>query len=302
MSKEELQIVNAFIGFCKPSGDTWPGPFVEDQYNVTGLELPVTVSVSGEVRNPTPELILSSGEVQHSILLEAKSKGVNLRQARSYEQIGSRELVVSGAADVNIDVESSQVDVIYVAPLCKSAALVEDAQRVSVAFPILSMSDSSFELIYGSGKRDCVKEVFQGGLRVDTRAWPSHYVRCDCTSSSGLIAAMIMNKAISHLRRDGEVRLEPLCADSIDFWDRRGADNQKAFRNRIAEILSEASHNELFEFIAKSKTGRVWTLKKSGTMQPVTLDRLSDAVLRFVERKQQEEVEQQSPLIAFEQQ
>ncbi len=114
MSDEELGFVNAFIGFCTPSAETWPTTFVDGHYRVTGVEHQVVVTVNGEIRSPTPELISTSDVKQHCVILEAKSGSVNDRQARAYGVISARHLVNQSLATVKIDASQAVMDVLYI--------------------------------------------------------------------------------------------------------------------------------------------------------------------------------------------
>ena len=98
MSDEELRVVNAFIGFCIPTDSTWPCPFKFGQYEITGLEHPIQVAVNGQIRSPTPELIATSANQRHCVLLEAKSGSVNDTQARGYAAVTPGTLISQALA------------------------------------------------------------------------------------------------------------------------------------------------------------------------------------------------------------
>src|SRR5690242_17430913 len=114
MSDDELRFVNAFIGFCTPTGGTWPDPFVRLGYEAAGVEMEVNTFVNGRPRQVVPELICASSVINHAFLLEAKSATVDDRQGKAYESLTTNELVTQGLMPPNVDVPSLTHDAIYV--------------------------------------------------------------------------------------------------------------------------------------------------------------------------------------------
>ena len=287
MSFEELRFVNAFIGFCIPSGGTWPSPFVELSYEVTGLEHEVHTLVDGVPCSAVPEMICSSSIAEHCVLLEAKSGSVSGKQARAYKAVSVNQLVVEGLAADEIDTATAIVDAIYITEQQNAGRLQDDFGRAGVDFPLLSHGDSSFALVNGSILYEAMNQVFVDGITVDEDAWPSNFVKCDRDSSDGVLAAICIRRMISLLIRMGQFDIEELASTTIDLWDRRGSADKKTFRKRLVNLVSEAENTEFRGEIVREGSDRRWRRASSRTLAPQSIDRLADLAAQFVQRKQE---------------
>lgn len=286
MSVEELQLVNGFIGFFIPSGGTWPTPFVEHEYEITGLEHGIETSVDGEIRTPVPELISTSTKVQHCVLLEAKSGSVNDRQAKAYKAITTGQIIIQGLATAGLDESKARLDVIYITSQSNSARLSADLGRAGVDFPLIEHDDTYFKLIEGTTEHSQMREVFEAGIEIVEAAWPTHFVRCDRDSSEGVLAALCMQKLISILYRKGEAEVEQIAAESIDLWDLRGQSDQSRLKNKLASLISEAEVSELKGQLVRIRPHRRWRLSANRQLGAQVLERLSDQTSAFVARKE----------------
>jgi hypothetical protein len=287
MSLEELQFVNAFIGFCIPSGGTWPAPFVEASYEITGLEHEVDTVVDGVACAPVAEMIRSSSKAQHCILLEAKSGSVSDRQARAYKAVTINQLLVAGVAADEIDVSTAFVDTIYVTGQNNSERLSADFGRAGVEFPLLVHGDSSFRLVEGSILQEAMHRTFLDGIVIDEAAWPMNFVRCDRDSSDGELAALCIRKMVNLLLKRGEVDIERLASTAIDLWDRRGQEDRRRLRRRLASLLADAEANEFRGEIVRDRPHQRWRRASNKRLTPQSIDRLSDLAAQFVQRKQE---------------
>lgn len=287
MSSEELRFVNAFIGFCIPTGGTWPSPFVEADYEITGLEHEVATIVNGRPQSPTPELICSSSQVQHCVLLEAKSGSVRDQQARGYKAITSEQLVGQGLAASEVRATDACVDVIYMTQVHNSRRLSDDFGRAGVDFPMIVSDGACFKLYEGSIENDHMHRTFLDGVLVDEDAWPMGFVRCDRDSSDGDLAAICIQAMVSLLLRCGEVNIEPLAAQSIDLWDQRGNDDKRRFRRRLAALLNEAAATEFRGEIERDRLHQRWIRTGKRRLAAQSLDRISELAAQFVQRKQE---------------
>lgn len=301
MSLEELRFVNAFIGFCTPSGETWPAPLAGASYQVTGLEHEVHTVVNGVPCAPVPEMICSSTKVQHCVLLEAKSGSVSDRQARAYKAVTINQLVVEGLAADEIDVSGAHVDVIYMSNELNSRRLSTDFGRAGLTFPLIAHGDSAFRLVEGSILQEAMHETFLEGVIIDEDAWPMHFVRCDRDSSDGDLAAVCISKMVALLIRQGQLEVEQLASSTIDLWDRRGHEDQRRLRRRLTSLLVEAENCEFKREIIRDRPRQRWRRFGKKSFAPQAIDRLSDLAAQFVRRKQEGRPfnPDQPPLIPF---
>lgn len=304
MSSEELKFVNAFVGFFIPSLELWPAPFQNDDFSVNGIEYPIFVTVGGKAHRPTPELIMTSGSVQHCILLEAKSGSASTTQARSYAAVTPSELVGQGLADADVDEANAKLDVIYICNFKNYTHLSADLGRSNLEFPIVTYGESIFQLAEGTLSSEKLHEVFVMGIDTNGQSWPSHYVQCHSKSDPGDLAATVMKHAVAQLLAEDLIDIENLCAVSVDFWLKRGSDNKKVFRERISEILTEASLTELQEYFMRQngkKGARVWVRRGNKKWSSASLDKLSDSVENFIQRLQDEREfrKDQPPLLRY---
>lgn len=287
MSLDELRLVNAFVGFCIPSGGDWPAPFARWSYEITGVEREVDTVVDNAPRSPVPELISSSSSAQHCAILEVKTSSVDDRQAKSYSAITINQLVVAGLAADELDISEASIDVIYMTREETAQRLSDDFGRAGVQFPLISYNSSVFRLVEGSISKNEMHNVFATGLGVVEHAWPMHFIRCDRDSTDGEIAALCVRAMVALLLRYGEFEIEQLASSSIDFWHQRGSSDKQHFRDRLTRLVVEAERTEFQAEISRDGQKRRWTKRGGRPGNPKHLDRISELAETFVRRLQE---------------
>lgn len=287
MSRHELRLLNGLMGFMTMNAQTWPSPLASLAYKHTGLERPFRVAIDGQVRNPTPELVSHSGRSSHIVLVEIKSRGVDGRQAKGYQQVTADELHGQGFCEEGAPVPA-QKDIAYICNESDAQALTEDFGRINTELPIISASEENWQLYSGVFINETWNQVFGGGLTVASDDWPTHFVRIDTDSTVGELAAYLVRDVIRLLLSQRSFHLQELCEASISHWEQRGSENQRRMRDKIREALGRISQEELKPFIQlRNNRNEVDRVTKS-PWTAITIDRINDLAGQFVYRQDHE--------------
>ena len=132
MTSPELRFVNAIIGFCTPTGGTWPAPLAEYGYVVFGVERSIKTILEGKDRSVTVDLICASARVNHALCIEAKSATLDADQARRYHALTAVNLLRLAALPPDIEPAKLTHDVAYVTHRDHATSLVQQFDAIGI--------------------------------------------------------------------------------------------------------------------------------------------------------------------------
>lgn len=144
---EELRFINAFIGFCTPTLDTWPQPLVPLGYRAYGVEREIKTILEGQDRTVVVDLICASDTLHHVLCVETKSATLHVDQARRYLALTSSNLLNMARLPPSIDARRVQHDVAYVTDRENARSLSRQLQELELDLAVIAGNEDRFDLV-----------------------------------------------------------------------------------------------------------------------------------------------------------
>jgi hypothetical protein len=282
----ELDVVNAFFGFCTPMAGTWPTPLLSLGYQVIGVEAEVITVLDGNDRRLVPDIVCASPILSHSLCVDAKSATVTETQERAYESLTGRTLVTQGLIPPEFDQSSLSNDSLLVTSRDNEPKLHMGLEAINVGLPVVAADESGFDLTRGQLTQPDIHRVFAEGIRLSNAEWPRSFVPFNSRSPIGDAAPIIMRSLLQLVLRQDRFTVVELATLAIRHWDLCGPTEQKSFRKTIRELLWRAEREELSNDVKRTGKEQVWEFvgRKPSSVQ--YLDAFQDRVSQFVTRLQ----------------
>lgn len=237
MKVGELEVVNAFFGFCTLMGNTWPAPLVPLGYRVVGIETEITSILDQNDRTVVPDIVCASAKKHHALCVDAKSSTVDKNQERAYEALEPRMLISQGVVPPDIDPSRLSNDSLLVTAREYSQKLCFSLDKIGVCLPVVAADEMCFSLSYGQIHQSELHQVFTKGIPLRGQQWPRHFVPFNSRSSIAEMVATVIRALFQLLHRGGAFSIEDIASRAVPHWDLCGRAEQRGFRDQIAQIL-----------------------------------------------------------------
>jgi len=251
-----LRMLNLWIGLCR--GDIeLPSGLRDLGYENHFIELPFN---NEELERVCPDLIVTSEEMQHTILLEFKSgPNCNEDQLRRYSRISTEDLKTR--AFVRSTAAGSH-DVAIVGQSEHSERLITGVEGYS--FPLVVAETGGLVLILNSFQADETNEVFSPRLEIDWQRAPRGYVPVNAESESWEVGEVVIPQILSYMfERLPRVGLDVVCNDVCDLWSIMGTPGKNDFRSKVREVLRLASRQHFKEYFRWTGANSSLEIKKN---------------------------------------
>lgn len=243
-SNFNLTLLNLFIGMCRGARGL-PRAFKDLGYIDKWIEYKFYNSQNEEV---VPELILISEPQAHSLLFEWKS-GANTDpdQLRRYSNITQEDLQqrafieprCASSHDVTVIGKSEFIDRILIG--------IRDG---NYDFPVLEVSYNGLSLKENQFECQRLNQVFDTDLEINMHRIPTSFIPFDKDSPHWIIAEKIIQRVLEYMsNREPRIHLDKIAGDTIPTWNILSPNYQSEIRNKIKEIMREASLTEFKEYL-----------------------------------------------------
>ena len=236
-----LRLLNVFIGLCR--GDpNLPRDLQALGYEDRAIEKQFRTQTGDTVH---PEIVLSSAQERHSILLETKSgKNLDADQLQRYAGVTTEDLVQ------RVPVEPSAAESHDVALLGASeheTDLASQLETLGHQMPLLVATDTGIRLVANLFARDPISEVFAPELLIDWGSSPLGYVPVDGDSTDADVAEVVVPIIVAQMASCvAEVNTEQICVEICrTTWGSMGGPGKNAIKAKVKAALQTAASGEL---------------------------------------------------------
>ena len=247
-SNFNLKIKNLFIAFCR--GVAGIQPILRDlSYTVEWIEHQFQNSRNRTVK---PEMILSSNELEHTILLESKLGGnIDKEQYDRYKDITNVDLKERAYLNARC-VEN--IDITYVIPEEVIDKAADAFNELAIDSALVSIGETKTKLYKNDFKIEKLNLVFRTGIDVNYDEIPTNFIPFDVESSEWFIAEKIFPIILSFLfENKSSFTDEDILREIIPLWSDIGSNEKGEMRKKILKVLRSASKYEFKEFIKQNK-------------------------------------------------
>ena len=242
--QHDLIPVNAVLGFLKRDPD-WPSLLYNLGYRLELIEQPITVPTEGTVE---VDLICLNRTKNHCLLWECKSgRTVDAKQAKVYSAIKPEHVQRTG----NITFprpNSAVVEVIYCCLQPDAKAVTAAIANEGLKIPLISLGAKA-ELASGQIKDSQVYKSFLAGVPLPPLELVPRFLTANTHTSKAELARPVFTTLVSLLRRQiAKISARQVLEETFNDWSCMGTDLRRSLLDRIKEILTDLSKNELKEF------------------------------------------------------
>lgn len=246
-----LRLLNLIVGLCSGTA-ALPRELFGLGFRVQRIEHKVPIGQpigSTKKEIVVPEVVISSEEVQHTILFEWKSgKNTEAEQLERYSKVTSDDLVkesfFSPLKCTNIDI----------AVVCEE----ENQKWITIGikdkytFPVMVKFREGLKTVLNTYKVDRTDALFRP-LKFDWDQIPTVFFPLDKDSELWEFAEFVIPTVLEDMQRNRTMVLaSSVAARIIPFWDSVGADYKKELSKRIAEVLDRAAKREFKKYLRKN--------------------------------------------------
>lgn len=282
----ELRLVNALIGFCLPSGGTWPTPLAPLGYLPCGVEREVKTILDGRDRTVPVDLMCASAGANHALCFEAKSATLHEDQVRRYQALTPLNLLRSGALPAEIQPARLTLDVAYIADRDHTPALVQQFDAINVVLPLVAGDEERFDLARGGFAQPDVQRIFVDGIRVDSRAWPRHFVPFKSDSPLEEMVPAVAQALAGFIIQGRGFTVTVLAERSVPHWVLCGDAERQRFRTQLADLTDRAMREHLGDYYERPGAPQAWRVTSGRLTRPTQTERLKRRAAEFVARVQ----------------
>lgn len=244
-----LALMNLFVGMCKGVAGV-PRHFRNLRYVDKWIELKFANSGQELV---APELIVSSRQLNHTVLFEWKS-GPNLEgdQLRRYSRVTQDDLRERAGLAVE-EIGSHDVAVIGLEEHHERLAM--GINQGAYTFPLLLATDRGLVIRLNRFIPNETDAVFRPLLEVNWDTVPTYFFPVDVDSELWEFAELAMPKVLE-LMGNGEARiLMRDLEETIPCWKVLSGDYQGRLRAKLYEALDRACEGQFKNFIRRNREG-----------------------------------------------
>jgi len=282
----ELRFLNALIGFCLPSGGTWPSPLGPLGYVPCGVEREITIVLGGRDRKLPIDLICASPDTNHALCFEAKSATLHEDQVRRYQALTPLNLLRLGALPPTIQSARLTHDVAYVADRAGTASLLRQFAAIDTILPLVAGDEERFDLAQGSFGQPAVQRLFADGILVDARAWPRHFVPFKSDSPIEEMVPGVVQALAAFIIAGRDFTVTEVAEQSVPHWRLCGDAERQRFRTRLADLTDRATREQLSDYLERPGAPQAWHPTSGRLTRPTQLERLKRLSVEFVARVQ----------------
>jgi hypothetical protein len=282
----ELRLINALIGFCLPSGGTWPTPLALLGYVPCGIEREITVVLDGRDRTVPVDLICASALANHALCFEAKSATLHEGQLRRYQALTPIQLLRRGGLPPEIVPNRLTHDVAYVTERSHEAALGRQFAAISVTLTLVAGDEAGFALAHGAFLEPGVQQVFAAGVATVESAWPHHFVPFKSDSSDEEMVPAVAQALAGFIIQGRDFTVLALAERSVPHWLLCGDAERQRFRTRLTALIDRGMREHLGDYYERPGAPQMWRVTSGRLARPAQTERLRRRMDEFVGRIQ----------------
>lgn len=282
----ELRLVNAVIGFCLPSGGTWPTPLAPLGYVPCGVEREITTVLDGRDRTVPVDLICASAGANHALCFEAKSATLHEDQVRRYRALTPTNLLARGGLPPDVVPARLTHDVAYIVERMHAAALGRQFAEMGEVLPLVVGDDDRFALDRGAFGQGEVQRVFAEGVTVDPDAWPRHFVPFKSDSPDEEMVPAVAQALAGLIIQGRDFAVADLAERSVPHWPICGDAERQRFRTRLAALADRGMREHLDDYYERPGAPQSWHVTCGRLTRPTQTERLRRRMDEFVARVQ----------------
>lgn len=282
----ELRLVNAVIGFCLPSGGTWPTPLAPLGYVPCGVERGITTVLGGQDRTVTVDLICASAVTNHALCFEGKSATLHEDQVKRYQALTPANLLVRGGLPAEIVPAHLTHDVAYVVERVHATALGRQFDEMGAMLPLVAGDGDRFALERGAFGQAEVQRVFAEGVAVDPNAWPRHFVPFKSDSPDEEVVPAVAQALAGLIIQGRDFDVAALAERSVPHWPLCGDAERQRFRTKLAALADRGMREHLGDYLERPGAPQAWRVTTGRLTRPTQTERLRRRLDEFVARVQ----------------
>jgi hypothetical protein len=260
-SNLNLALMNLFVGMCKGVAGL-PRALHELGYGDRWIELSFANARQEQV---VPELIISSRELNHTILFEWKG-GANTEadQLRRYDGVTTADL--RERAGLAPD-EIAAHDVAIIGKQEYADRFAIGVERGEYTFPVLLASDDGIAIHRNRFVPDQTDGVFRPILEIDWGKVPNYFFPVDADSELWEFAEVLIPHVLQ-LMGDGETRiLERHLEETMRSRSMTPREYQRRLRTKMIEVMDQATRRQFAPYFRRNRNqgagerlGRHWDI------------------------------------------
>lgn len=244
-----LQMLNLWIGLCRGAAGL-PSDLRRLGYQDRWIEYAFQNSNNEVV---VPELILSSIQARHTMLLEWKEgKNTDSEQLRRYSGITQEDLIQRAFIDRQA---ASSLDVVIVGKAEFAERLRVGIERNQHNFPLLLVESSGIRLDLNQFSNNSLNGVFDPVLRIDFSKVPASFVPFNGDSHLFVVADCVISQIVEYMaRREPRVLLARLAEDTVPTLGIMSRQHQQHLRNNmIRQVVEQAARHEFRRYLRRNR-------------------------------------------------
>ncbi len=243
-----LKVKNLFIALCRGVAGI-PPVLRELDYTVIWIEHRFQNSKGDIVK---PEMILSSNQLEHTMLLESKAGGnIEMEQYQRYKDVTKEDLIERAYISRN---SVQKIDVTYVVPKSAVEKASNAFDELSIKNPLVSVSQDKVWLDKNEFSATKLNMQFRNGINVIYDEIPLHFIPFDNESPEWIVAEKIFPIIFKFLCDNLYIFTgEKILGEVVPMWRELGALEQREVRKLITKVLTSASKYEFKGFMRQKR-------------------------------------------------
>jgi hypothetical protein len=240
-------MVNLWIGLCR-GAEGLPTAIKDHGYREQAIEQ--QLFVRGMESTVTPEILLYSERLRHTILLEWKSgDNTEADQLERYNAITEDDLRERAYIPA---VACEQHDITLIGKAESVERLKIGVEAGKYRFPMLSADERGLQLFFNTFSIDQLNQLFAEVFAIDWEAVPDRYVPIDSESQTWEVASEVLPVLVEAMTdRNPRLHVEVIATQICRLsWSHMGRGGKEGIKARIREALTTAAAEELSEYLA----------------------------------------------------
>ncbi len=214
-----------------------------------------TTFSNSEDRNVSPDLIIASAQIHHTLVLEWKS-GANTEtdQLQRYSRIAPLDLIAKAYIHVN---KCATHDVAIVGRDKHRETLPIGVQQGEYQFPVMVTTSQGMEIIYNEFSNVPTNSVFSP-LLVNWVTLPTTFFPLDADSDLWEFAEQAIPIVLEEMSNGvPSIALDDLGKKMFrGMWDRMRPDYRGLLKQKIQKVIDQASRGQFSKHLQRNTTAR----------------------------------------------
>jgi hypothetical protein len=237
-------MLNLWIGMCRGVHGL-PKDLRNLGYNDKWIDYPFS---NQDLEKVSPDLILISEQVKHTLLLEFKS-GANTEpdQLRRYSRVTQKDIIVK--AFISPDAVHSH-DVTLVGQDDYGDRLLIGISDGGYPFPLILADNEGLMLSHSGFQVSDLTNLFSSKLKIDWSRVPSRFVPLNEESALWEVAEVVTPRILQYMiERRPMVDVQEICPNICNTWGIMGQQAKIKFKSKVQDVLSAAARHQFKDYL-----------------------------------------------------